>query len=664
MTSSTPTALRSTRGPLCLSALMILSALVWPRVTSEPGLWLGLLGALGAGLLSYLWATQLRRKEGGAWGVTWSPRRAHILQCVAQGLVYLGWCAHWEVGLMNLPLIIAQVGFAYLLEMSWALRRSVTYHLGVGPVPIVLSTNLFLFFKDEAYYWQWPMIALAVLSKELLRWRREGREVHIFNPSAIALSLTALLLISAGEMDSAWGEEIARSHATAPWSYELMFGAGLLVMALFGVGPTVVSAVMMSLALGYLYHEQTGTYRYLDTAIPAAVFLGMNLLVTDPATSPKRVSGRVIYGALYGLCVFILYGLLRGFERPPMGDDPGLSLAFCDKLLAVPLLNLLTPSIDRVTAGLSRLSDLTPRLFKGRAPRLAFTALWALTFLGWVRPQLRAHPGRSLEVWLKACDETPAPQRARFACANRDRIYRRICDQGDLEACHNLALSWEQGEGGFIDASLAGSLYQRACEGGKLLSCHHLGGLFVLEAERAQDREWITKATPLLRRACEGEVWGACARLAALKLSQWAERDEREEAWSLWERSCAHGEPFACLELGQRALLPPQLKAQRCRQGDKLACLSAEWAQRQQRLRPDLDPLYHARRALMLACQGELLIACANVSWMMWRGDGGARDQTQALRLMSQSCQGGLKDACERAKTMRQELTPRPTQGP
>ena len=647
--------------PLLFGVTTLLSVLLWQRVLQQPALWSGVLMALAGATLFYLWVASRRAKAGLPWGVIWAPRRAHLVQCFAQGLVYVGWCAHWEVARGQLPLICAQVGFAYLLDMCAVWRSAPIYRLGFGPIPIVLSTNLFLFFKDEYYYWQWPMIALAILSKDLFRWRRGERVAHIFNPSAITLSVTALLLICVGEMGHSWGEEIARSHATAPWSYELMFVAGLLVMSLFGVGTTIISAVLTTIVLGALYFEQTGTYRYIDTAIPAAVFLGMNLLVTDPASSPKGSVGRVLYGALYGLSVFILYGVLRSFERPPVEGDPGLTIAFCDKLLAVPLLNLLTPSIEHVTTGLSDwLQRQSRRGMSEPVARLALASLWALCFVGWVRPQLRAHPGRSLAVWLKACDETPAPQRARFACANRDRIYRQLCDQGDLQACHQLAFSWEQGEGGSVNSSLAATLYQRACEGGLLLSCHHLGGLFVLEAEQTQDRAWITKASPLLQRACEGEVWGACARLAAIKNSQWGAQDERQEVWTLWERACEHGEPFSCFELGQRSLLPLPLRAQRCMQGDLFACLSAERARRIMSESPERPPLAQARRELTMACEGELWVACANVAWMMWRGDGGPRDQNQAIRLMKQSCEGGLKNACERAQVMRSQIQASP----
>ena len=46
----------------------------------------------------------------------------------------------------------------------------------------------------------------------------------------------------------------------------------------------------------------------------------MNLLVTDPASSPKSSGGKVLFGMLYGLAVF-MYDVLRTMERPALGDD-------------------------------------------------------------------------------------------------------------------------------------------------------------------------------------------------------------------------------------------------------------------------------------------------------------------------------------------------------
>ena len=67
-------------------------------------------------------------------------------------------------------------------------------------------------------------------------------------------------------------------------------------------------------------------YHFIDFNIHPAVFLGLHLLVTDPATSPRKNFGKAIFGAAYGAGVFALYGLLDSLGAP----------TFYDKLLCVP----------------------------------------------------------------------------------------------------------------------------------------------------------------------------------------------------------------------------------------------------------------------------------------------------------------------------------------
>jgi len=50
-------------------------------------------------------------------------------------------------------LLAAQLAFAYAFDMllSWSRRDS--YGLGFGPFPIIFSTNLFLWFRDDWFAW-------------------------------------------------------------------------------------------------------------------------------------------------------------------------------------------------------------------------------------------------------------------------------------------------------------------------------------------------------------------------------------------------------------------------------------------------------------------------------------------------------------------------------
>ena len=40
---------------------------------------------------------------------------------------------------------------------------------------------------------------------------------------------------------------------------------------------------------------------FIDSSIPVSVFIGLHLLVTDPATSPRSNSGKIVFGGLYGM---------------------------------------------------------------------------------------------------------------------------------------------------------------------------------------------------------------------------------------------------------------------------------------------------------------------------------------------------------------------------
>jgi Na+-translocating ferredoxin:NAD+ oxidoreductase RnfD subunit len=91
-----------------------------------------------------------------------------------------------------------------------------------------------------------------------------------------------------------------------------------------------LAAVTTTYLFGLAYFAATGTYFFVDSYVPIAVFLGTHLLFTDPSTSPRSDAGRFIFGALYGLSVVGLYALLTAAGLP----------TFYDKLLQVPLMNL------------------------------------------------------------------------------------------------------------------------------------------------------------------------------------------------------------------------------------------------------------------------------------------------------------------------------------
>ena len=275
-------------------------------------------------------------------------------------------------------LIAAQVAFAYAFDMLLTWSRRERYVLGFGPFPIIFSINLFMWFKPDWFALQFLMVAVGFAVKELVRWNKDGRRAHIFNPSSFPLGLFALGLILTGSTGITWGPEIAVTQIFPPHIYLLIFLASVPAQLLFGVASMTLSAVATTWLFILAHQALTGSHFFSPAAlgggaVPIAAFLGMHLLFNDPSTSPRTELGRIIFGVLYGLSVIVLFGVLESAGIP----------THYDKLLAVPVLNLLIKAIDTAAR-----SDLLRRfdpalLGAGLLPRrrhLAYVGIWAVVF--------------------------------------------------------------------------------------------------------------------------------------------------------------------------------------------------------------------------------------------------------------------------------------------
>jgi hypothetical protein len=375
-------------------------------------------------------------------------RPQHYVQAAVQFSVYAYWGYHWRPVYDYAWLLMAQLVFAYAFDMLLAWSRRESYVLGLGPFPIVFSTNLFLWFKDEWFYLQFLMIAVGFLGKEFVRWNRDGRRVHIFNPSAFTLALFSLVLIATNTTDLTWGQDIATTLSLAPHIYLFLFLIGLVVMYFFSITLVAGSAAAVLFGASALYSAVTGVPYFIDSEIPTAVFLGLHLLVTDPSTSPRTPPGKLVFGVLYGVGVFVLYALLGAAGAP----------TFYDKLLSVPLLNLSVRWIDRLV-----------RAFPGAAPmrwgpvgaNLAHMAVWAAFFgvMASVGATDGTHRGDTVPFWEQACAEG-----RRNACERLVRIESTYCGDNSGWACNELGRHYREGKIAAADSALALGHFSRACE--------------------------------------------------------------------------------------------------------------------------------------------------------------------------------------------------------
>ena len=573
---STSTRLRLARWlPLGLTASLFALALV-PRIQESASLALSFLGAGGALLAIYVMLV-VRAARGGPW-LELDVRivKAHWVQGLLQVIIYAYWGWYWREVYDHFFLILAQIVFAYAFDALLAWWRKGHWFLGFGQFPIILSTNLFLFFRDEHFAWQFLMIAIGIAGKELVQWTRDGRRRHIFNPSALSLSLFSIFLLSTGTTELTWGQEIATTLTRTPHMYVVIFGVGLVVQGLFDVTLTTLGAASALLLCNLVYTGATGVYWFLDSNIPVAVLIGMTLLVTDPSTSPRSTVGRVLFGAAYGAAVFALYGVL---------EAAGLPL-FYDKLLFIPLLNLTVPFFDRY-AKLRPMAWIRFGSLENKPKMLnaVHMALWTALFVGMYATHFvgSGHPGASVRFWQQAakegrhlateklvrvlgilCSEGSAP-----ACnevgnmyvggkipgsvtADATPFFARACVLGRAPGCANLVILhvFHDGTEG-VDGALAQAFttLDTGCVGGDALSCYLLGSAMARGAGLPQDDQG---ATEMYLLACELGSGDACWQLA-IAGQQSGQPGDDMRSLAATTKACELGNAAACAWLARRA---------------------------------------------------------------------------------------------------------------
>jgi hypothetical protein len=469
---------------------------------------------VGAAAVLLAWNTLLfgvlRRGQTVAFEVALRPQ--HYLQACLQGTLILYWGFHWREVYNAAPLIVAQLLFAYGFDslLSWTHRR--TFALGFGPFPIIFSLTLFFWFKDPWFYWQFVMVAIGFVAKEFLRWNRDGRNTHIFNPSSFPLAVVSLVLLLGDATDMTWGFLVAETEFYPPYIYLLIFLIGMPGQYLFGVAPMTMAAVTTTFGFSALYHAATGSFYFVDAHVPIAVFIGMTLLFTDPATSPRTLVGRILYGVLYGLSTVLLYDLLLSWNTP----------GFYDKLLQVPLLNLSVKLLDRLAAW-PRLKALDPSVWAREwAPRrrhLAYMGAWASAFFAMSASGYLGdnHPGQWTPYWEQACATDK-----RDACLNLYFLQDGYCEDGSAWACNEIGILLAER---YDNRPRAAAAFSRAC---------------TLQFSAACDNVVAMSKAQALRR---GEPTAADFRFV-LRGSKGPIEDA--EPAELYARACELGWPAAC----------------------------------------------------------------------------------------------------------------------
>jgi hypothetical protein len=386
-----------------------------------------------------------------------------------------------------------------------------------------------------------------------------------------------------------------------------MFVVGLIVQALFSVTLVTLSAAAMLYALNVIYTASTGLYFFIDFNIHPAVFLGLHLLVTDPATSPRKNLGKAIFGAGYGAIVFLLYGWL---------DSHGLP-QFYDKLLPVPILNLTVRLLDRastaVSAWLARRRWVTEGKFRpvqalaGWTPRQAnfgFMGIWVALFAFMVGTGFIGgkHPGSDPAFWQQACDAKGGQ-----ACHVLARTLDLNCQHNSARDCFALGVLLNNGKGLPREPVGAGRSLKRACDLGLETACSS-----VVELVK-------TDGDAVLRDPCSRGDGPSCFMLGSLYYGGQGVSRNLEYSAMLFQQSCAAGFTRGCGQLGESYLF-----------GEGVP-----------------KDILKARQILESACDAGYAAGCFNVGLMHRQGIATLKDESLALRRFRQGCDLGNRNACQ-----------------
>lgn len=332
-----------------------------------------MLATAGATLLVMLWQGVLLstlQDTGRSVRIERNIQPPHFVQAFCHISIYVYWGLYWNGVRDQVPLILTQLVFAFALDMLFAWSQLQPWRAGFGPLPIVCSINLFLWFKDEYFALQLGMIVIAYLSKNFLRWKRPDRNGHIFNPSAFPLGVACIGMLIFHAFSMSRGVDIIETIGAPPNMFEVIFLLGLIVQ--FRFRPVLVT--LGTILAQWAFFEAAWAYLGMPISpspVNISVFLALTFLVTDPSTSPRTSLGKFLYGITYGIGVYLICLTLRLTQQP----------SFVDKILMVAPVNLLVPAFDAIGVRYDRRINGTWLSRHVQFWRYSWVVTYALVFL-------------------------------------------------------------------------------------------------------------------------------------------------------------------------------------------------------------------------------------------------------------------------------------------
>lgn len=130
--------------------------------------------------------------------------------------------------------------------------------------------------------------------------------------------------------------------------------------------------------------------------------------------------------------------------------------------------------------------------------------------------------------------------------ADAAALFGAACKGGVKEACRQLGVMYEEGEGLTQNYSNALILYSKSCKTGDTVGCDLLGGMY--QEGLGVETDYF-RAFALYSKACDSGYASSCNNLGTLYYDGNGTIQDRSRAAALYAKACDSGSPTACKNL-------------------------------------------------------------------------------------------------------------------
>jgi len=271
-------------------------------------------------LVVWMLASLWRRKQKPT--VEWQLKANHLLPAILQSTIFVYWGIYDKQVLWYAPNLIAQLLLAYVIDAILAWMIEGKWRIGAGPLPIVLSANLFAWYLEP---WKVGLVITIALASKY--WVRHKDGSVVFNPSGVALATMAIAFILAPK---AWSfNGTFQGLRLCPNLSEVILLLALIPQRRFPIVLVSVGSALGLMAAKFWFPDPPGIF------LPGTV-LAFTLLVTEPRTMAKTGLGRLLQGVAFGILIAVSSEM---YDKLHLADDFA-------KVLPLPLVNLLGRPLD------------------------------------------------------------------------------------------------------------------------------------------------------------------------------------------------------------------------------------------------------------------------------------------------------------------------------